>query len=299
MATDVTVRASGDGAAGAAEEALAVFAAVEKQCTRFDPSSDLMRANGRPGGWTAVGQLCLAALREAQRAYEMTGGRFDPRVLSDLVALGYDRSLPFGSGDVAVVARPGPGRTTTPPWRPVFREASGEVLLGNMAVDLGGIGKGLAVRWAADTLRAVTVDHLVEAGGDCWCSGRSPDGGPWLVGVEHPLGGESPLAVLALSGLACATSSLRVRHWRTLDGPAHHIIDPRTGRPGGGGLSAVTVVGDDPAEAEVWAKVLFLEGRHGVGACAAARGLAALWVDGDGEASWTPQMDRHVVWSAP
>ncbi|MBA3875894.1 MAG: hypothetical protein C0498_02990 [Anaerolinea sp.] len=54
-----------------------------------------------------------------------------------------------------------------------------------------------------------------------------------------------------------------------------HLIDPRTGEPGGNGLVAVTVATRDPAWAEVWSKALFLEGHRAIAAAARARGLAA------------------------
>jgi thiamine biosynthesis lipoprotein len=76
----------------------------------------------------------------------------------------------------------------------------------------------------------------------------------------------------------------------------HHLIDPRTGEPGRGGLVAVTVVGEQPATSEVWSKALFLVGRDGIAEHAAARGLAALWVDEDGEVAMTDSMTDYVIW---
>ena len=305
MATDITVRVNvnldGTDAAGeqeaqaAMEAALRVFADVEVACTRFDPESPLMRANASAGRWQRVDPLLFAALGEAHRAYETSSGRFDPRVLGDLVALGYDRTLPFAGGGVATslaaepAGRPGP-------WRPRFRSASGRVHLGGAGVDLGGIGKGLAVRWASEALRRYALDHLVEAGGDCYCGGVAPGGGPWMVGVEDPVGGGEPIAVLALSDRAVTTSSVRLRRWRAGATSVHHLIDPATGRPGGEGLQAVTVVSDDPATAETWSEVLCLAGRRGIASEARRAGLAALWVADDGSLETSSTMGRHVAW---
>jgi thiamine biosynthesis lipoprotein len=76
----------------------------------------------------------------------------------------------------------------------------------------------------------------------------------------------------------------------------HHLVDPRSGRPGGDGLASVTVVEADPARAEVWSKALFLSGTHGVGDLAEAVGAAALWVARDGVIGSTPAMDAVCVW---
>jgi thiamine biosynthesis lipoprotein len=76
----------------------------------------------------------------------------------------------------------------------------------------------------------------------------------------------------------------------------HHLVDPRTGSPGGQGLTAVTIVGTDPAEAEVMSKVLFLHGRDHIGTEARRRHVAALWVTSDGVVVESPAMDRYVLW---
>lgn len=304
MASDITVCATArdqvpdEGRlAAVVGEALAVFSTVAETCTRFDPASPLMQANAVPDDWHTVPPSCFAAITAAFDAYRRTDGRFDPRVLRDLVELGYTDALSFAQATPeAPVARPR-RRMVPPPWQPRFR-AGGRVHLGGQAVDLGGIGKGLAVRWAAEVLQDVSDDHLVAAGGDCSCRGRAPDGAAWRVGVEDPAGGTGPLAVLGLSDVACATSSVRLRRWKAGGRVVHHLIDPRSGLPGGQGLAAVTVVADDPAEAEVWTKVLFLAGRRDVAGVAAARDLAALWVGVDGTVACSDSMRRHLLWQA-
>ena len=301
MATEVTICLVGrddERALSAVAAALQEFGEVEAACTRFDPASPLMRANANPSGWCAVPRRCYEAVSEAHRAYQETGGRFDPRVFGDLVALGYRATLPFSGGPVvadgAVVRR----RLALPPWRPQFRVRAGTfaVLLGGLPIELGGIGKGLAVRWAAGLLAAASGNHLIEAGGDCMASGRAPDGGPWHVGVEDPAGDLAPVAVLGLSDLAATTSSTRVRHWTAAGRPVHHIVDPRTGLPGGRGMRSVTVVGPDPAMAEVWSKTLFLAGRHAVATQAERHGIAACWVSDDGVVSFSTAIEPHVLW---
>ena len=282
------------------EQALQVFTDVDRTCTRFDPHSPLMQANARPGQWTEVAPECFAALIEAFRAYRETEGRFDPRVLSDLVRLGYAGSTtrqPLGF-DAAVDADR--ARGPLPPWEPHFRPADCQVRLDRSAVDLGGIGKGLAVRWAARLLERLPPawrrGFLVEASGDCYCGGGAPEGGPWRVAVEDPRGGTEPRAVLALQDAGCATSSVRVRRWQVGGRVVHHLIDPRTGQPGGAGLLAVTVVGSDTATAEVWSKALFLEGVDGVAALADRRQIAALWVDDQDRLSMSGPMTEYVSW---
>jgi thiamine biosynthesis lipoprotein len=283
-----------------AQAALAVFHDVDETCTRFRATSDLMRANVRGTEWTVVARRCFDALVEAHAAYRRTLGRFDPRVLDDLVRLGYEqsytRALPSPREPAAALA----GRAPLPPWQPAFRGQTLSVRVGPHPIDLGGIGKGLAVRWATEVLRAGGLtDFLVEAGGDCFCAGAPANAAGWRVGVEDPRGADDPVAVIEVSDAAVATSSVRIRSWRAGNRDVHHLLDPTTGLPGGDGLLAVTVVDDDPASAEVWSKVLFLAGRRGVATTADLFRLAALWVTTDGAVGWSPRLTPQLAWTAP
>ena len=303
MACDVAVHLpeapARDGSGAAVGSALRVFRSVHRVCTRFDPDSPLMRVNARPDRWHAVPAVLFAAVRESYRAHVRTGGRFDPRVLGDLERLGYDRSLAFEDGPVATIGTVGI-RPPQPRWRPNFRHGvRPEIHLGGDPVDLGGIGKGLALRWAGEGLAVSVASFLIDAGGDCVCRGTPPGADGWGVGVEHPDGRPGPAAVLELSDRAVATSSTRVRRWTADGAPAHHLIDPSTGLPGGEGLAAVTVVADDPATAEVTAKSLFLLGADGIAAAAARDSVAALWVGADGSVATSAPMDPMVIWRAP
>ncbi|MEO8889319.1 MAG: FAD:protein FMN transferase [Jatrophihabitantaceae bacterium] len=277
----------------------AVFNEVERQCTRFDANSDLMQANAAAGNWHQVGAYCFEALAAASTAHDMTDGVFDPRVLRTLTDLGYALTLDLADGDVAVdrplpAPRPARGR-----WVLDLDEKRMTVRVGPEPIDLGGIGKGLALRWAAAELVAGGCPgFLLDAGGDCVAGGAGPDGGGWRIGVEDPNDGADPVAVLELVDVACATSSTRLLNWRVGNSRVHHLIDPRTGRPGGGDLASVTVVADDAAEAEIWSKVLFLHGDE-IAEVADRHELAALWVREDGSPGCTAAMRPHVVWERP
>lgn len=275
-----------------------VFNEVEQTCTRFDPMSPLSRMNAAPARWHSVPDFLSDAIAAAHAAYARTSGRFDPRVLGTLLSLGYRTSMSFQSG-VVLPARPAPPKVagSPPPWRPRFRKAIGHIHLGGTPIDLGGIGKGLAVRWSSQLLRKVTGDFLIEAGGDCYCAGGPSESERWRIGVEDPTGGSEPIAVLELRDRAVATSSTRLRRWHVGANEVHHLIDPATARPGGAGLLSVTVVAADPADAEVLSKVLFLEGADAIATMAKRRGIAALWVNRDGELTVSPSLGPMLLWS--
>jgi thiamine biosynthesis lipoprotein len=281
----------------AAERAWALvraeFEASEASLSRWRTSSGLSRLNRAAGsGPQAVDWRLASMLVASARAQRLSGGRFDPRVIARLESLGDRAGVPLPT------AR-GPDPVGTPaawleldPRRGIARLA--------VPVDSGGIGKGLALRWAVKGLERAGLlgaGLLLEAGGDLVTRGLGPSGGPWQVGVENPAGSDTPLAVIATADAAIATSSTAIRHWPTADGrTAHHLIDPATGEPGGDGLAAVTVAGSDPAWAEVWSKTLFLSGARRIGHEARRRGLAAWWVEADGSLHLSPSAVPLTAW---
>jgi thiamine biosynthesis lipoprotein len=265
------------------------FEAAEAEMSRFRESSDLMHLNraagsGRP---VRVPRRLEHALVAADRANRVTDGRFDPRVLKDLVRLGYP-GAPLADIDDR---RPDLGRV-------VHRVRPGE-LTTDQPIDLGGIGKGLALRWAAALVERHGVRRfLLEAGGDLVARGPGPDGDPWLIGIEDPAGGSDALAAVAVQDGALATSSVRLRSWVQDGRRVHHLLDPRTGEPADHGLRAVTVHGPDPAWAEVWSKTLFIGGLALIVSDARALGLAAWWVGDDGALEMTPAARARTAWVA-
>ncbi len=281
------------------------FEAAEQAMSRFRDSSDATAVNRAAGTGRAIraDQRLVRALVASDRAGRVTGGLFDARVLADLERLGYHGT------DLGLSA----GRSTDGrPVRWLRTDPRASLVALDAPVDLGGIGKGLALRWAWAALRrgGVLGDEdsgavpslrgaLLEAGGDIVAAGPSPDPGPWLVAIDDPAGGGEPMAIVAVERGAVTTSSVQVHHWSTADGrPVHHLVDPRTGEPGGAGLLAVTVAGVDPAWSEVWSKTLFLHGAARIAGEARRRGLAAWWVRDDGRLEMTAAARARTVWVA-
>lgn len=295
-----------------------VIEEIEQALSRFRSTSDLVALNRRAGNPepSPVVRPLARALAVADRAHRVTGGAFDPRVLADLERLGYPGApldhLPGSPGDSPATARAAGATSDHPIPRPRFPDGrwlhldpgSGSAAVA-APIDLGGIGKGLALRWAFAAMVAALPElgaraggALLEAGGDLVARGAAPQPGSWLVGIESPVVDEE-IAVLSVDTGAVCTSSIGVHAWTAADGRAvHHLLDPRTGEPGGAGLVSVTVAGPDPAWAEVWSKALFLEGSGGIGARARALGLAAWWIREDGAMEMTPAARTRTAWLA-
>jgi len=291
-----------DVAALAWERVRAEFDEVDRALSRFRDDSELTAMNrlAGTGRVVAVSWRLRTMLAAVHRAGRLTGGRFDASVLADLERLG-EHGAGLALPDTgALAADDGEVIRLVPAGTP----RASLVRAPAAPVDSGGIGKGLALRWAASAALACLpagAGLLLEAGGDISIAGAPPPGG-WPIGIEDPVApgpDAGPLAVLAVERGSVATSSVRVRNWVAPDGRrVHHLLDPRTGEPARTGLIAVTVAGVDPAWSEVWSKSLFLAGRTAIGHEARARGLAAWWVDDAGRLGMTPEARLCSAWVA-
>ena len=125
------------------------------------------------------------------------------------------------------------------------------------SLEPSGLVKGWSIERAAEILeRHGAQNFMINGGGDIAVRGHLAEGQKWRVGVRHPEVAHKFAAVLDVAGpLAIATSALYER------GP--HIIDPRSGRPAEGLLSA-TVLGPDLTYADAYATALFVMGLDGM-----------------------------------
>lgn len=281
MSTDVALLAPGAGSdfERAAAIVRRVFWEVERSLSRFLPDSDLSRLNRSGGTPVQVSPFLYMVVSLALRAASETDGIFDPTVLAALEHAGYDRSFD------QVIARGSSPRPTSPAGsQPDYRAIRCDprtriIALGcGQRLDLGGIGKGLAVDLAlAET--SFLRDRCIVAGGDGAARGAAGPDGAWTIAVEDT-GHDGPRSI-GLHDAAVATSTTLKRRWRMADQEGHHLIDPRTAQPSASPLRSVTVVAASCVQADVMAKTALLLGEQGL-ALLESRGLHGLAVRHDG-----------------
>ncbi len=126
-------------------------------------------------------------------------------------------------------------------------------------IGLGGIAKGYGVDRAMDVLMKHGIRHaIVNAGGDLKALGRK-FGEPWTIAIKHPRDRERVLALLPVSNTCVVTSGDYERFFERDGKRYHHILDPRTGYPATGCMSA-TVVAPNAAFADALATALCVLG---------------------------------------
>jgi thiamine biosynthesis lipoprotein len=137
-------------------------------------------------------------------------------------------------------------------------------------LDSGGLAKGLF----ADELARRLSRHgtfAVECAGDLRVGGAA--GIRREVHVASPFD-QSTLHTFELAGAGVATSGIGRRSWLDESGtPAHHLLDPATGRPAFTGVVQATALAPTALEAEIRAKAAVLSGPEGARAWLAEGGV--------------------------
>lgn len=251
MGTDCHVVVVGGAPRALTARAVDSVAQLQQLWTRFDADSEVMRLNRAGSG--RVSPRTWALLTRGIVGRQRTGGRFDPFMVRQIVSAGYDR-------DFAALADRASSRSEAVPAvsRPVLaldRRRRYVRLATGAQLDSGGIGKGLAADLVShELMRHGAVACLVNLGGDLRV--RGDKGSPWEIGVDSEGPGPELSVRLAAGGLATSSSSRRV--WRTASGSAHHLLDPRTGRPLNSPWAGATTIAPQAWVAEALSKAVLL-----------------------------------------
>jgi thiamine biosynthesis lipoprotein len=228
----------------------------------------------------------LTVLKAAQYYRTLSDGAFDPTIGKIVDLWGFTQEWD----------RTGMGRIPSPQELQPLVEEPREIMLDttaktgrlsspNIEVDLGGIAKGYIVDRVVEILKKHELDSaLVDAGGNIrvftlhsrkvlWWEDRRP----FRIAVQHPRDEQKILGILEIWGdRALATSGDYQRCFfadalgnifpcRYADEPDkirhHHIMDPKTGRPARGLISA-TIVAPTAMEADALSTAVFVLGEQ-------------------------------------
>jgi thiamine biosynthesis lipoprotein len=219
----------------------AVLDGVIAEMSTWIAGSDISRFNRVVAGtWCELPHDFCAVLRYALAVAEQSEGAYDPTIgmLVDLWGFGpHGNPGTIPNEDVIAAARACCG------WRRVKLDAGSHALQpGGVRLDLSSVAKGFAVdKVSAHLAGRGIANHLVEIGGELAGQGIKPDGQPWWVRLEDPHASARETLV-ALHGLAIATSGDSQRSFKSNGQCLSHTIDPRTGRPVSDRLASVTVL---------------------------------------------------------
>lgn len=258
------------------------------QMSHWEPDSLLSRYNRLPAGaWLALPAQFFEVIDYALRVHRDSGGAYDPAAGALVNLWGFGAA---GRYDQAGFYAPAPGAVAALLARraaaqPVLDHAGRRLLQpGGAILDLSSVAKGYAVDRMALCLEGLGIRHyLVEAGGELRGAGIKGDGQPWWVeieGVPDAAGGTQ--ALVALHGLAVATSGDYRRHFQDGGKRLSHTLDPRSGQPIANGLASSTVLASTCMAADALSTTLTVLGPRDGLAFAERQGVAARFLLRDG-----------------
>ena len=138
----------------------------------------------------------------------------------------------------------------------------------DVEINLGAIGKGWAIDKAVDHIEMEGIENFLIHGGHSsvrsrgtrGLAGQKTEQNGWPVGLRHPL----PSREADWHNYASEQSARHKRIWHRSffiekGQKIGHILDPRTGQPASGVLSA-TVLADTAAEADALATAAYIPG---------------------------------------
>ncbi|HEY2603596.1 MAG TPA: FAD:protein FMN transferase [Thermoleophilaceae bacterium] len=255
---------SDSGAAQAARLVKRRLLRWHERFSRFEPRSELSRLNADPRPRVTVTGTMARLASAAVWAAEETGGLVDSALVTEIESAGYvadiGEPLPLEEAfRLAPMRRPATPRADEW-WRAVRVDQAGLELERppGLRLDSGGLAKGLFADLAADLL-AAHDSFAVDCGGDLRLGGSS--GALRAVEVASPFDLGTTIHSFTRASGGVATSGIGRRSWLDASGaPAHHLLDPGSGRPAFTGVVQATALAPTALAAETLAKAAVLSG---------------------------------------
>ncbi|BDS07046.1 FAD:protein FMN transferase [Oceaniferula spumae] len=214
----------------AANAAFAIGKEVEKACSDYDVTSELMTLM-KPPASQKVSALLADVLEKSLAIAEETNGAFDPTLGGHSWNWRRARTrekLPTDEAIAAAIKISGWQHLTITKDKQVRKAIPG------MKLDLGGIAKGYAADRMLEILRNNGIKRAtVAAGGDVRLGDAPPNTNGWKVGLKtlasDPNEPQTRHPYLVLSNCAVSTSG-DLHQFIEIDGLRYsHIVDPATG----------------------------------------------------------------------
>lgn len=201
------------------------FHELERIMSDWMKDSEVRRLAARAPERVEISPTLERALRLALEHADRTGGAFDPTI-GPLVELWRTtrRTGTLPDREDLELARSRVGRDAIE-----LGAGTARITRPGVGIDLGGIGKGLALDEGRAVLEAHGIDrHLIDFDGEVAAGTPPPGRSAWFVTVSVPGASEATLE-LALVDAAVSTSG-DVNQHVVVDGRRYsHVLDPRTG----------------------------------------------------------------------
>ncbi len=173
------------------------------------------------------------------------------------------------------------------------------ILPDDMQLDLGAVGKGIALDHIHDYLQQCpeVCGAVISVGGSVLTYGSKSEGtesNPWKVGIVNPHNTKENIGYLMLQGQWCVSTSGDYERYVEVNGKRyHHIIDPSTGWPAESGVSSVTILTKKGLESDALSTACFILGVDEGLKLAQKYDAEVLFVDVSGEITMSDGMEQY------
>ena len=287
---DMKVRGVSESDAAACEAAaLAEIKRLEKILNSRKPDSEISRLAAAAGKSSFKCSTDLYNVMKACNSWRIkTSGAFNANV-GELAAM-WKAASKSGQAPAASELSEAAGRVKKATWRLDSRSRTFKAY-SKLHLMTDGLAKGYIIDMALLAARKQAPQAkglLVDIGGDIatWSAGSAGEAGNWSVCIADPSNSADnaePMATLTLANRSVATSGSYARNYKIGDKRHSQIIDPRTGRPADGVISA-TVIAGDTATADALATAMCVLGpTRGLSLANRLPGVECLIVDAAGK----------------
>ena len=218
--------------------AVSEISRIEKLISSWDPNSQTSEINRNAGIQPViVDDELFELIKRSIKICKLTNGAFDISYASMDKVWFFDGSMTtIPSKELIKKSVEKVGYKNI-----ILNEENHSVLLKleGMKIGFGAIGKGYAADKAKEILQKKgVVSGIINASGDLNTWGTQPNGKDWLVAIVNPLNKEKVFSWMPINNSAVVTSGNYEKYVKFNDVLYTHIIDPRTGYPATGILSA-------------------------------------------------------------
>ncbi|WP_205343068.1 FAD:protein FMN transferase [Denitrificimonas caeni] len=265
-------------------EVQSILDQVDRQMSTYRLDSDIARFNQSPA------QTCMPmpqpVLDLAQYGFELSqlsDGAFDLTLGPLLNLWGFGpqaRSKHVPSAEAIAEAKARVGYQHV-------RVVDGQLCKdADVKIEFNSIAAGYTVDRISERFAELNIDsYMIEVTGELIAKGRKPDGTPWRIAMEQPLGdGQRVIQrVLEIDGYGVNTSGDYRNYFEENGIRFSHTIDPQAGAPISHRLASVTVVDRSTLHADGLGTLLLVLGPERGLSFAEEHDIAAFFVMRDGE----------------
>lgn len=253
MDTIMTLKAYGENAKKAVEDAEGEIKRLDNNLRRGSTDSEIYRVNTEKSAEVSADTAKL--VNDALSICISTDGAFDITIAPVMDLWGfYTKEFYVPDSDEISAA------LSRVDYKNISVDGNVISVSGTSQLDLGGIAKGFLSGRITEIFKENGVTSgIISLGGNVQALGSKPDGTDWRVAIQNP-DDDTYIGTISVMDKAVITSGGYQRFFERNGVIYHHIIDPKTGYPANSGLKSVSIVSESGTLADGLSTALFVMG---------------------------------------